>query len=43
MNQDYYVFRDLVMSERTFLKDLESMRDVSVFSSNVTRRKKFLN
>uniref|UniRef100_A0A6P6XV42 FERM, ARHGEF and pleckstrin domain-containing protein 2-like n=1 Tax=Dermatophagoides pteronyssinus TaxID=6956 RepID=A0A6P6XV42_DERPT len=27
MNQDYYVFRDLVMSERTFLKDLESMRD----------------
>lgn len=29
MNQDYYVFRDLVMSERTYLKDLESMRDVS--------------
>ncbi|XP_046911920.2 chondrocyte-derived ezrin-like domain containing protein [Dermatophagoides farinae] len=27
MNQDYYVFRDLVMSERTYLKDLESMRD----------------
>lgn len=29
MNQDYYVFRDLVMSERTYLKDLESMRDVT--------------
>lgn len=30
MNQDYYVFRDLVMSERTYLKDFELMRNASV-------------
>lgn len=28
MNQDYYVFRDLVMAERTYLKDFELMQRV---------------
>lgn len=28
MDYDYYVFRDLVMSERTNLKDLESIQNV---------------
>ncbi|KAJ6222518.1 hypothetical protein RDWZM_001063 [Blomia tropicalis] len=35
MNQDYYVFRDLVMSERTFLKDLELMH--SWFKNDVAK------
>ena len=29
MGQDYHIFRDLVMSERTYLKDLELMQSVS--------------